>query len=136
MHLVLSELLTLSGECVPATLSPERALPRLESTAVVFAGELRTIHDLLYHPAQAPEESVLETILAILAADLEGLRELLQKLPTAREHSRPLRTTLHAITTLAGEICSNCVPREYAPEMRVWMDRIQELARAIEPAAS
>jgi hypothetical protein len=134
LHLVLSELQTLSGECVPSTLSPERALPRLESTAVVFAGELRSIHDLLYRPNQAPEEAVLETILAILAAGLEGLRDLVHKLPAARERPGPLNPTLRSIGILAGEICGDCVPRAYAPELRVWMDRIQALARTFEPA--
>jgi hypothetical protein len=132
LHLVLSELQTLSGECVPATVSPERALPRLESTAVIFAGELRSVHDLLYRPHQAPEEIVLETILAILSAGLEGLLDVLKKLPGACERSRPLQATVRSITTLAGEICGSCVPRAYAPELRVWMDRIQDLSRGIE----
>jgi hypothetical protein len=136
LHLVLSELQTLSGECVPATVSPERALPRLESTAVVFAGELRSVHDLLYRPHQAPEEIVLETILAILSAGLEGLLDVLQKLPAARERSGPLRVTLTSIAYLAGEICGNCVPRAYAPELRGWMDRIQELSRGIEASGT
>jgi hypothetical protein len=135
LHLVLSELQTLSGDCDPAVLGSERALPRLESTAVVFAGELRAVHDLLYRPQHTVEEAVLETILAILAAGLEGLRNLLQRLPAARE--RPsLKATLRATTVLADEICGNCVPREYAPELRVWMDRIQGLARGIEPLAA
>ena len=133
LHLVLSELQTFSGECAQATPVPEGALPRLESTAVVFAGELRAVHDLLYRPQQPVEEAVLETILAILAASLEGLRDLLQRLPAARERSS-LKATLRATTALAGEICGSCVPRAYAPEMEVWMDRIQNLARGIEPA--
>ena len=132
LHLVLSELQTLSGECVPTTLPLERALPRLQSTAVIFAGELRAIHDLLYRPQQMPEESVLETVLAILTAVLEGLRNLLEKLPAARGSSRAFAATLRTIAALAGDICGNCVPREYAPELRLWMDRIQELARALE----
>jgi hypothetical protein len=133
LHLVLSDLQDFSGECAHATPIPEGALPRLESTAVVFAGELRAVHDLLYRPQQPVEEAVLETILAILCAGLEGLRDLLQRLPAARERSS-LKATLRATATLADEICGNCVPRAYAPEMKVWMDRIQELAQGIEPA--
>jgi hypothetical protein len=131
LHLVLAELQTLSGDCVPVPLSLERALPRLESTTVVFAGELRAVHDLLYRAHQLPEAVVLETILAILSASLEGLRELLHKVPALREHSAPLRSTLRSVKHLAGEICGDCVPREYAPELRVWMDRIQQLAGGI-----
>jgi hypothetical protein len=114
-------------------LIPEGALPRLESTAVVFAGELRAVHDLLYRPQQPVEEAVLETILAILAAGLEGLCDLLQRLPAARERSS-LKATLRTTTVLADEICGNCVPRECPPAMKVWMDRIQELARGLVPA--
>jgi hypothetical protein len=47
-----------------------------------------------------------------------------------------LKATRRAIAVLAAEICGSCVPREYAPGMRVWMDRIQELARGIEPLAA
>src|SRR5205085_7136222 len=47
LHLVLSELQTLSGACTEAAVSRERLLPRVESTAMVFAGDLRAIHDLL-----------------------------------------------------------------------------------------
>jgi hypothetical protein len=134
LHLVLSELQNLSGECVPDTLPPERALPRLESIAVIFAGELRAIRDLLYRPHQAPEEAVLETILAILAAGLEGLRDLLPRLPAARERSPTLAATVRSITSLAGEICGDCVPRAYAAGLRTWMDRIHGLSRVLEPA--
>jgi potassium channel LctB len=134
LHLVLSELQNLSGEGVPDALLPERALPRLESVAVIFAGELRAIRDLLYRPHQAPEEAILETILAILAAGLEGLRDLLHRLPAARERSPTLGATVRSITSLAGEICSDCVPRAYALGMRTWMDRIHGLSRVLEPA--
>src|SRR5262245_29704242 len=56
LHLVLSELQTMSADCGTGGLSPERMLPRLESAAMVFGGELRTIHDLLYRPQLIPEE--------------------------------------------------------------------------------
>ena len=33
------------------------------------------------------------------------------------------------IAVRAGEICGECVPREYAPELKIWMNRIQADAR-------
>jgi hypothetical protein len=135
-HLVLSELQGLAGDCAGTPLPVERLLTRVESTTIVFAGELRAIHDLLYRPQQTPEEPVLETILASLTATLKGLAELLDRLPGVRERSTLLRTSLRSVGTLAAEICGDCVPREYAPELKVWMDRIQALARGLAPGAA
>jgi len=36
---------------------------------------------------------------------------------------------LRDIGRLSGEICGDCVPRDYAPELKDWMDRIQEQSR-------
>ena len=35
------------------------------------------------------------------------------------------------IRRLASEICGECVPKQYAPELTVWMDRIQDLSRRL-----
>jgi hypothetical protein len=37
-----------------------------------------------------------------------------------------------AMSRLAREICGDCVPRQFAPALRSWMDQIQRLARQIE----
>jgi hypothetical protein len=42
-----------------------------------------------------------------------------------------LRASLEAMSRLAGEICGDCVPRQYAPALRTWMDQIQQAAREI-----
>ncbi len=119
---------TLSGECAAAALPQERLLPRLESTAMVFSGELRAIHDLLYQPQQTPEEAVLEVLLANLATGLKALTEVLARFPEARRGSALLAPSLRSIGSLASEICGDCVPRAYAPELKGWMDRIHDLA--------
>jgi hypothetical protein len=125
LHLVLSELQ--GAEALGAT----RLGPRLESTVRVFASELRTIHDLLYHPDETPDENVLQHVLVALASCIHELREVLPSLPEA---SRPdgLRVCLVTIAQLANEVCGECVPREYTPSLKRWMDRIQEDAHALE----
>ena len=117
--------------CDDGPTRPERVGTRLESVALVFAGELRAVHNLLYRPQWAPEEAVLEAILASLAAALRELRELLVCLPAGFDRSPTLGATLGTRARLADDICGDCVPREYAPALRVWMDRIQETARRI-----
>jgi ion channel len=131
LHLVLSELQAVAAMSEDGTIRPARVSTRLESATLVFAGELRAIHDLLYRPQWAPEEAVLGGILASLAASLRELTELLARLPSGFGRSEALDGTLQALARLAEEICGECVPRAYAPGLRVWMDRIQETARRI-----
>jgi Ion channel len=131
LHLVLSEFQVVAAMCDDGTCRPERMSARLESVTLVFAGELRAIHTLLYQPNQMPEEPVLGAILASLAASLHELSELLGYLPTGFLRSPTLEATLKAVARLAEEICGECVPRVYAPALTVWMDRIQEIAGKI-----
>ena len=130
LHLVLSDLQEVAELCSAASAQPARIRARVESAAAVFSGELRTIHDLLYRPQQIPDEQVLESILATLA---EGLRELnvLMTCEGAPDRSASFSSTLETIAAVSDEICGNCVPREYAPRLRAWMDRIQELSRSM-----
>src|SRR5205809_295861 len=99
--------------------------------AMVFAGELRAIHDLLYRPQRAPAEPVLEAILAALAGAFRELTELLACLPTTFVRSTTLDGSLRVMARLADEICGECVPHAYAPALTMWMDRVQEAARRI-----
>lgn len=128
LHLVLSELQALAAMCGDPAVPGERLMARVESTSTVFAGELRNIHDLLYRPRQLPEEAALETILANLAASLREMCELLVCLPRSPGRSATFKKNLHNMAILADEICGECVPRDYAPELKVWMDDIQRLA--------
>jgi len=133
LHLVLAELQTIAITHASEGTTSARALARLESVAMMLSGELRTIHALLYHPRQVPDEHTLEGLLAGLAADLRELADLVAAAPQARERSPLLGATLVKVRTLAGEVCGECVPRQYAPHLKVWMDRIQEYARTLTP---
>lgn len=131
LHLVLSELQTISRLCTDPDVSGQRVLSRVESATAVFVGELRAIHDLLYRPQQKVDEEVLETILARLAAGLGEMSDLLACLPDSQARSAVLRSNLRALSALAGEICGECVPQTYSAGLKGWMDRIQDLSRRI-----
>jgi hypothetical protein len=131
LHLVLSDIQAIAGMCADPNVRPEPILTRVESVAAVFAGELQAIHDLLYRPQQVPDEPVLESILANLAAVFRELKDLLACLSDDQRRSATLQANLRCMTALANEICGECVPRTYAPALKEWMDRIQELARRI-----
>jgi hypothetical protein len=131
LHLVVSELLAFTAMCDDGSVRVERLGPRLETTTLVFASELRTIHRLLYNPQQAPDEPVLGVILANLASALKMLHEVLPCLPDNLRQSPGLADGLRTLATLSQDICADCVPQVYAPALTVWMDRIQEVARTI-----
>ena len=136
LHMVLSELHQLTAECLDHGCMPERMLPRMESASSVFAGELKAVHDLLYRPQKNPEEEMLEGILAAQVAILDAMAGLLSKTSAAGERTAVLSRSLATIRGLSAEICGECVPREYAPELKFWMDRVQNLAERVQlPAA-
>jgi len=131
LHLVLVELQAMAVMCEEGKTRPARINARLESAVLVFTGELRTIHALLYRTPHVPEEAVLAAILASLAAALRELNELHACLPSDFTRSPTLTETLSTLAQLADEICSECVPQVYAAALTLWMDRIQELGRQI-----
>ena len=132
LHLVRTELLAAAALCEGHDIPPPAATARLESIAMIFVGELHAVHDLLYRPQQTPEEPVLEAILASLASVFREFNELIRCVHAERAERRlVLRASLETMSRLAGEICGDCVPRQYAPALRTWMDQIQEAARDI-----
>ena len=132
LHLVLSELQAIAGECDNGVvIQSARVGARLESAALVFAGELRAIHALLYNPQRAPEEQVLEAILIALASALRTLDDFLSCVPLGGARSPALNGALGRVSTLASDICGECVPQVYAPALTAWMDQIQQTARKI-----
>lgn len=131
LHLVMNEMQTLAEQCADTSRPPERVRTRLESVATIFAGELRVIHDLLYLPQQIPDEAILESILASMASALREMNELILCMTPSHLDSPMLRATLRETATLASEICGECVPRDYAPELKRWMDQIQEQSRRL-----
>jgi len=131
LHLVLSELQTIVTMCADESVEAPRLRTRAESTVAIFEGELRTVHDLLYRPEQMADEQSLESILAGLAASLEVLNELMGCLPREGRDSSVFVNSLRHIHLRAVEICSDCVPHEYAPNLADWMDRVRVLAEKL-----
>lgn len=131
LHMVLGELQALTAASRDQGFVRARNVPATESAAAVFAGELRSVHDLLYRPQQTPEEDVLETILASVSAVLAELSESLAHHPPS-ERSETMNASLRAVRRLALEICGDCVPRAYVKSLKDWMDRIQTLAATLD----
>jgi hypothetical protein len=131
--LVRTELQATARLCEGQAIPPPEAMARVESAAMVFVGELHAVHDLLYRPQDTPEESVLEAILAGLASVFREFNELLRCVEAHRPHRPPaLSASVKTMSRLAREICGDCVPREFAPALRTWMDRIQRMAEEVE----
>jgi hypothetical protein len=124
LHLVLSDLQAIATLCDESRVPMARIRTRLESAVIVFSGELRTIHDVLYRPQQTPEEPVLEGILAMLAAALQELGDLLACGATA-DRSVVLASQLAGMRRLTDGICGECVPQAYANHLHEWMDRVR-----------
>jgi len=133
LHLVRTELQETSRLCEGREMAPPEALARVESAAMIFVGELHAVHDLLYRPQEAPDETVLEAILAALASVLREFTELLRCVRVSHENRSPaLASSLQSMRRLAREVCGDCVPREFARPLRSWMDQIQRLADEVE----
>lgn len=128
LHLVLSELQAIALLCQSPSATESQVRGRVDSASGICLAELRTIHDLLYRPQSTPDEQVLEGILAALSIVLAELRQLLRCL---NSRSPYLTRNLEGLSRLANEICSECVPRRYAPALREWMDDIQSAAREL-----
>jgi len=128
LHLMIADLqdigaLRRAGDCEPG-----RVAARMESATMVFAGELRAVHSLLFRPRETPDEEVLQSILASLASALRELLEVLESSSSSAARTSILETNLRTLARLADEICGECVPNEYAPGLRAWMDRVREQA--------
>lgn len=132
LHLVVREIQEIAELCTDDRQESDAVLARIESAAAVFSGEMRAIHDLLYRPQMAPAEDVLESILAHLDGGLREFSALLRCLSAERRASAALATNVRSLAGLAEEICGECVPREYAPHLKVWMDRVQAHARGLQ----
>jgi len=128
LHLVFSDLGSLQQMQAEQGVLPELVLRRLESTVRVFRGELWAVHDLLYRCRVIPDEETMASLLANLIICLQSLADIDDSLPS---RSANLDTGLKSIANLANEICGECVPHVFAPELKDAMDQIQELARKI-----
>jgi rhodanese-related sulfurtransferase len=131
LHLVISELLSITSMCEGPHPKLQRVSTRLDSAVLILLGEMRTIHDLLYQRRLIIEEGDLAALLAQLASAMSTLSDLLVGLPPEFARSQSLVISLDRLTRLAEEICSECVPHDYTPRLVFWMDRIQATARTI-----
>jgi hypothetical protein len=131
--LVRTELQATARLCEGQEIAPPEAVARVEGAAMVFVGELHAVHDLLYRPQEAPDEPVLEAILAGLTSVFREFNELLSCVQ-ARGAARPpaLAASVREASRLARDICGDCVPRQFAPALRTWMDQIQRMAGEVE----
>ncbi len=136
LHLVVADIQEVAQSCSGGATAPPGIATRIESAAAVFAGELRTIHDLLYRPQATPDEDVLESILAHVEGGLREFRLLMDCLDRSVREAPALVANVGVLANLANEICGECVPREYAPHLKVWMDRIQGHARLLETTSA
>jgi hypothetical protein len=131
LHMVISEMLSITEMREAPNPPLNRIRSRLQSSSIVFQGELRTTHDLLYQPRLIIEEGVLSAILASVSSALDAMSELLANLPPEFVRSQLLDISLENIARIAREICSECVPHTYTPRLVFWMDRIHETADRI-----
>src|SRR6185295_1647197 len=128
LHLVFSDLGSLQQLQAEKEILSELVLRRLESTVRVFRGELQAVHDLLYRRRVMPDEETLASLLANLIICLQSLVDIDNALPS---RSANLNAGLKSIANLANEICGECVPHTYAPDLKGSMDQIQMLASRI-----
>jgi hypothetical protein len=128
LHLVRTELHATARLCEGSDMPPPEAISRVESLAMVFVGELHAVHDLLYRPQQTPDEADLEAILAGLASTFREFNELVSCVLAQQVAPQALRVHVTTMARLAREICGECVPRQFAPALRTWMDQIQRLS--------
>jgi len=119
LHLVLSELQSIATLCDEGVTQPQRVGARLESAMLVFGGEPRAIHSLLYSPQRAPQEAVLEAILVTLASAMLTLSDLLTCLPLDFDRLSTLQNVLGNICVFADDICAECVPQVCAPGLTI-----------------
>lgn len=130
LHLVLSELSEISGDCSNPTMPPRRLRTRIESVAMVFAGEMQAVRDLVHGSRGGADGAALEPLFACVAAGLEELSHLLTCLPSGQPRSGSLRRSLRRISQLGADFCGACAV-DLTPAIRSWMDRVQRLCRAL-----
>jgi rhodanese-related sulfurtransferase len=130
LHLVLTELAEISGDCSDTSVSPRRLRARVEGVAMIFAGEMQAVRDVVHGRTGGADNAALEALFACLAAGLQELSDLLTCLP-AGGRSGTLRRSLRRIAQLGSELCGACSTRPLTPGIRDWMDRVHRLCHAL-----
>ena len=138
LHLVLSELSEISGDCSNPAVPRRRLRTRIEGVAMIFAGEMQAVRDLVRVGGNSgggagggrADSTALETLFACVTAGLEELTHLLTCLPSDQPRPASLRRSLRRIAQVGSELCGVCNP-ELTPAVRSWMDQIHRLCHAL-----
>jgi thioredoxin-dependent peroxiredoxin len=131
LHLVLSELSEIAGDCSNPAVPPRRLRTRIEGVAMIFAGEMQAVRDLIHGGPGGADGAALEALFACLTAGLEELSDLLTCLPTGQPRSGPLRRSLRRIAQLGADLCGTCSALPASPALQSWMDRVHRLCHAL-----
>ena len=134
LHQVLLELQNLEALAAQPTSDPRHAQTRFDSTTLLFLGELRVVHELLYSPQQSPDEGSLVRIVSTLASALSELCEILASSSPA-SFSDP-HNTAATIGRLASEFCAECVPAPHTQALQPWTQEIERAARTLREVRS
>ncbi|HWM93080.1 MAG TPA: rhodanese-like domain-containing protein [Thermoanaerobaculia bacterium] len=130
LHLVHSELAEISGDCSDPSVPPRRLRARIEGVAMIFAGEMQAVRDLVQNRLGSADSTALEALFASLFAGLQELSDLLTCLPKGQSRSGPLRRSLRRIAQLGSEFCGAC-SLQIPPIIRTWMDRVRHLCHGL-----
>jgi rhodanese-related sulfurtransferase len=133
LHLVLSELSEISGDCSNPAVSRRRVRTRIEGVAMIFAGEMQAVRDLVRGGGTGggrADSAALETLFACVTSGLEELTHLLTCLPSGEPRPASLRRSLRRIAQVGSELCGVCRP-DLTPAVRSWMDQIHRLCHAL-----
>jgi len=131
LHLMLSELAEIADDCSKPAVPPRRLRARTESVAMIFAGEMQAVRELVHDRPRDTGGAALETLVACLAAGLQELADLLTCLPSGQKRSGPLRRSLRSIAQLGGDLCGACSIPPLSPAIQSWIDRIHRLCHAL-----
>jgi hypothetical protein len=103
---------------------------RIEGVAMIFAGEMQAVRDLVHGGSGGADNGALESLFACLTAGLEELSHLLTCL-SEQPRSGSLRRSLRRIAQLGADICGVCTAQPLTEAVRSWMDRIHRLCHAL-----
>jgi hypothetical protein len=131
LHLVLSELSEISGDCSNPAVPARRMRTRIEGVAMIFAGEMQAVRDLVHGGTGSTDNGALESLFSCLTAGLEELSHLLTCLPSDQPRSGSLRRSLRRIAQLGADICGVCTAQPLTEAIRSWMDRIHRLCHGL-----
>ena len=131
LHLVLSELSEIAGDCSSPAVPARRLRARIEGVAMIFAGEMEAVRDLVHGGPGGADGAALEALFACLTAGLEELSDLLTCLPFGHPRSGPLRRSLRRIAQLGTDLCGSCSALPSTPALQSWMDRVHRLCHAL-----